>query len=50
MKYLMYINCKETEENINEIIGDNKQEMIDEFEKEFGEKYCCYEIFDFDEE
>lgn len=45
-KYLMYITCKETGENIHEIYGDSKEDMLAEFEDEYGEQYCCYEIME----
>lgn len=44
-EYLMIITCKETDENIHEIYGDDVHELKREFEEDFGELYCMYEIF-----
>lgn len=43
-QYLMYITCKETGENITEVYGDSEKDLIAQFENEFGELYCAYEI------
>lgn len=44
--YLMYITCKETDENVAEFYGDDKEELIQLFNDEFGDLYCSYEIFE----
>lgn len=49
-KYIMYITCKETGENVHEIFGDDKEELIKQFESEFGELYCMYEIMEWENE
>lgn len=45
-KYLMIITCKETDENIHELYGNDKAALQREFENEYGELYCKYEIFE----